>query len=127
MGSTRGWGAAAAASALSIGLVSGLLPWACPFLTLTGLPCPGCGLTRAARAVAQGDFAHATSTHPLIWLVAPALAALAVAEVVGVVRHGTWGRAVGHRVVVPAALSLAGLLFAVWLLRFAGFCGGPVR
>lgn len=112
---------------LALGLVAGIVPWSCPFLTLTGLPCPGCGLTRAARAVTVADFAGATALHPLIWLVAPSLATLAVAEVVGVARSGTWGRALGHRAVVPAALAVAGALFVVWVLRFAGWFGGPVR
>jgi hypothetical protein len=38
----------------------------CLFQALTGLPCPGCGSTRAAIALLQGRFALAFSMHPLI-------------------------------------------------------------
>ena len=29
--------------------------WECPFFKVTGLPCPGCGLTRACLLLLQGD------------------------------------------------------------------------
>ena len=34
---------------------------------LTGMPCPGCGLTRAFQLAATGHFAEATRMHPL-WI-----------------------------------------------------------
>src|SRR4029453_12112969 len=50
---TLGLGAAAG---LQIVLVSLRLPsWECPFFHLTGVPCPGCGLTRATMLLLQGD------------------------------------------------------------------------
>jgi len=54
----------------------------CTFRALTGLPCPGCGLTRGFCAVAHGRFAQATGFHPfsvplfglaLVFLASPAL------------------------------------------------------
>ncbi|WP_022852967.1 DUF2752 domain-containing protein [Thermodesulfatator atlanticus] len=44
------------------------LPWRCPFKLLTGLPCPGCGMTHAAKSFLQGNFCDAFSTNPLIFL-----------------------------------------------------------
>lgn len=38
----------------------------CMFYTLTGYWCPGCGGTRAAHALAHGDFAHALNMNPLL-------------------------------------------------------------
>jgi hypothetical protein len=38
---------------------------ACPFHALTGLPCPGCGATRALVALAQGDVVRAIGWNPL--------------------------------------------------------------
>ena len=41
---------------LHIVLVSLHLPsWQCPFFTLTGVPCPGCGLTRACMLLLRGE------------------------------------------------------------------------
>lgn len=36
-------------------------PTLCPFRLITGLPCPGCGLTRSWTAAAHGDIAEAFS------------------------------------------------------------------
>lgn len=41
----------------------------CPFLWFTGIPCPGCGMTRAFLALVQGDFLAAFGYHPLFLLV----------------------------------------------------------
>lgn len=53
-------------------LAASVLPWPaglervdlCPFHAWSGLPCPGCGLTHAFRAIAQGEFAAAWSFNP---------------------------------------------------------------
>jgi hypothetical protein len=37
----------------------------CPFRAVTGLPCPGCGMTRAFCAIGHGDFASAVGFNPL--------------------------------------------------------------
>ncbi|MGN0318130.1 MAG: DUF2752 domain-containing protein [Lachnospira sp.] len=41
----------------------------CPIKYLTGISCPGCGLTRAGLSALQLDFAAAFSYHPLFFLV----------------------------------------------------------
>ncbi len=61
-------GAAGAAALVPwVPLLARLAP-ACPFHAWTGLPCPGCGTTRAALALAGGDLAGALALNPLATL-----------------------------------------------------------
>jgi hypothetical protein len=111
--------------ALAALVVAGL-PWRCPMLALTGLPCPTCGLTRATRLALRGDLAGATRMHPLWFVVVPACTTIGVAELVGFWRHGLWGLALEHRWTKRVGVALAVALLAVWLARFEGALGGPV-
>src|SRR5258708_8506001 len=45
----------------------------CPLRTLTGVPCPFCGLTTATVALTHGNWAVAATAHPLAYL-SPGLA-----------------------------------------------------
>lgn len=62
-------GGAAGAAALVpwLPLLARLAP-GCPFHAWTGLPCPGCGSTRAALALLRGDFTGALALNPLATL-----------------------------------------------------------
>ena len=44
----------------------------CPIKFLTGISCPGCGMTRAVCCVLLGDFKMALHYHPLVFLLIPA-------------------------------------------------------
>lgn len=84
-----------------------------------GIPCPACGLTRAALAAARLDLPAALHFHPLSL---PLIVAVAVTGVVAF----TAGDAVWKRY-VAWVLGAAGVaLVIVWALRFAGLFGGPV-
>lgn len=50
---------------LNICLVSLSLPaaWECPFFRLTGVPCPGCGLTRACMLLLRGEVQASIKFH----------------------------------------------------------------
>lgn len=47
--------------------MAALLP-ACPFKSLSGMPCPSCGTTRAAVALARLDLMDAVAVNPLATL-----------------------------------------------------------
>src|SRR5213082_114107 len=55
-------------------------PPLCPFRLLTGLPCPGCGLTRSVVSLAHGDLAAALTFHPLGPLLIVGLLGVLIAE-----------------------------------------------
>jgi hypothetical protein len=42
---------------------AGLPAWPCPVLHALGIPCPGCGLSRASAELLRGDFAAAIHLH----------------------------------------------------------------
>ena len=48
----------------------------CVFRSVTGFWCPGCGLTRGLYACLHGDIFTAIRMNPLVFVVAPALAAM---------------------------------------------------
>ena len=41
----------------------------CPFRNFTGIPCPGCGMSRAWFAMLRLDVAAAFRYHPMFWSV----------------------------------------------------------
>ncbi|HUV11607.1 MAG TPA: DUF2752 domain-containing protein [Acidimicrobiia bacterium] len=41
----------------------------CPLRTITGIPCPMCGMTRGVTSLVNGDFAHALLMNPASYLV----------------------------------------------------------
>lgn len=49
---------------LGVATLCGLKLWPCVFAEMTGLPCPGCGLTRGTLALARGDWQNALLFHP---------------------------------------------------------------
>jgi hypothetical protein len=109
----------------------------CPSAALLGLPCPGCGLTRATVALLHGDFAAALRFHPLVFVLTPAYVGLLGAMAFGYVRGAPALAAAGpggvrprgilmSRVVTRLVWALVVLVFAVWILRFFGWFGGPV-
>jgi hypothetical protein len=102
----------------------------CPLAGSFGIPCPGCGLTRATLALLHGDVRSALRFHPLVLLVAPLVAVLASAAAFELLRGPRrppkpWLR-LKARTVSAAAAALFVLTLGVWLARFAGYLGGPV-
>jgi Protein of unknown function (DUF2752) len=101
----------------------------CPFAVLTHHPCPGCGSTRAVRALLSFDFAGAMRLNPIAPLVALFTGIIAVDAFFLILREG---HVRDLAVRGPGAWALRALLVClvleipVWALRFFGLFGGPV-
>lgn len=91
-------------------------PPLCPFRGLTGVACPGCGLTRAAGAFFRGRWGEAVEIHPLIVLVVAQLTLLWAFAVY--VRHRGLAQS-PQRWALPLLGLNAALFIAVWLVRLA--------
>lgn len=55
--------------------IYGLVAWwglpliVCPWKSLTGLPCPGCGMTRSTFALVQGRYRESLESNALTWVI----------------------------------------------------------
>lgn len=103
----------------------------CPLAGSVGIPCPGCGLTRATLALLHGDLHTALHLHPLVLLLTPlvvTVAAVTAWDLLGDADQKPRAAALfgNGRVVSRLAAIVLVLTVSVWLARFAGFLGGPV-
>lgn len=71
-------GVTAVAAVQVAAVATGVGGWPCPLKAAFGIPCPGCGLTRACVAMLRGDFALALGTHAFAPLLLLGLLAFAV-------------------------------------------------
>lgn len=81
----------------------------CPYLTLTGLACPGCGLTRALHFLLHGDVAQAFAFNPWAFVGAPAVITFALLPLVA-----DEGRTLRVRTGLSWAMLVVTLAFWVW-------------
>jgi len=103
----------------------------CPLASVLGVPCPGCGLTRATLALAHGDLQHALSLHPLVLVLAPLFIWAMSSAAIGYVRGPGAARPLRPWLASRTVTALASLLMlatlGVWGARFFGYFGGPVH
>ncbi|MBQ7983714.1 MAG: DUF2752 domain-containing protein [Clostridia bacterium] len=97
----------------------------CVFRLVTSVPCPGCGMTRAALCVLRGAFSEAFSYHPL-WVTLPVIALLVFSTVFPSAASRVLSRlhisgAAYLRAEGICAVLLLVLFLAVWIVRL--FCG----
>ena len=87
---------------------------ACPFNTLTGLHCPGCGTLRGLHELTHGRLGTAFGLNPLMVLMLPFIAF----SFVKYIAAGILGRT-ERRVFIPSAYIwlLLGVIILFWILR----------
>jgi hypothetical protein len=117
------------AGAAAVSVVIALQIPVCPTATLFGIPCPGCGLTRATLALFRGDVAAALKFHPLVFVLTPLVVGLTLNSAYQYVRGPrpteNPGLVTSRAASLAAAVLLVGML-GVWGARFLGYFGGPV-
>jgi hypothetical protein len=100
----------------------------CPFAALFGIPCPGCGMTRAVLLMSAGHFAASLRMNALA--VPSALATLAVMGATVWVTgktgspEGMWRDRTG-RLSLLFFVGVQALVLALWGARMLGAFGGP--
>jgi hypothetical protein len=98
-------------------LAAGPFRGECGFLAMTGAPCPGCGMTRAALALARGDAGAAWRWHPAVFAIAAiALGAIGLAAHEALTGRRSF-RATAERHGIAASIAVAALLAALWIVR----------
>ena len=114
-------------------IVSFRLPF-CPLASVLGVPCPGCGLTRATLALAHGDLQHALELHPLVLVLAPLFIWTTSSAAIGYLRGPRAARPtrparlwLASRTVTALGSLLLLVTLGVWGARFLGYFGGPVH
>ncbi len=67
----------------------------CPLRAVTGLSCPGCGMTRSCTSMVRGELWHSLEFHPLGWLLVSWLTGMALWRGAELIK--------GRRVFAPAS------------------------
>ena len=97
---------------------AGVGGWPCPLKSALGIPCPGCGLTRASVALLRGQFATAFGLHAFAPVLLVGLAALAVAGLLPAARREAFAGLVGRfERRTKAAYVLSAALLLYWSVR----------
>lgn len=85
----REYGVALAASAVFIGGMVWIFGASCPMRILFGIPCPGCGMTRALVLLCQGKVLESVQMHPMALLLILGIG-FGLAERYGGLWHRRW-------------------------------------
>ncbi|HEX8337207.1 MAG TPA: DUF2752 domain-containing protein, partial [Pyrinomonadaceae bacterium] len=111
-------GVTAVAAAQVAAVWAGLGGWPCPLKSALGIPCPGCGLTRASVALLRGDFAAAFGLHAFAPVLLLGLAAFAAAGLLPAARREAFAGAVTRfERRTRAAYVLAAAVLLYWSVR----------
>ncbi len=99
------------------------VPTLCGFRSLTGLPCPGCGITRSVVCAAHGDLPDALRFHPLGPLVLFSLSVFTLLRLTGMDAR-LLRRLPRHLGEAACALVIVALI-GIWVARLVGWLPTP--
>lgn len=109
--------------ALNVALFVLHLPtWQCPLLRTTGVPCPGCGLTRAIALLLRGQWRASLTMHAFAPMFVFGLAMIGFAALLPSPRRQafvSWIQKIEQRTAFTTLLVVA--LFLYWLVRLLFF------
>lgn len=108
--------------ALLVGRALGIHAPPCPFRSLTGIPCPGCGITRLADALAHGHVQASVAADPAGVLLLSTIAILGAIHVATRVRRRAVPAWVGS---LAITIALGTLAVAHWATTIV--TGGMLR
>ena len=103
------------------GTIAGM-PALCPFKNVTGLPCPGCGLTRSVVYAAHGQWQQAFTYHPFGLLFFAGLGLGLLAAVISL-RYPL--NIMNTRAASLARMALGIGLLVLWAVRLSGIWPYP--
>ena len=101
---------------------TGFFP-ACPFRTLTGFTCPGCGSTRGLHRLLHGDIVSALEFNPLMVLSLPFLFYALVRYTAEAVSGRPLQR---HNLDAKYIWMLFGVIMSFWIFRNTRFYPFPI-
>lgn len=91
----------------------------CGFRWLTGLACPGCGLTTAFAHGIRGEWMHAAAANPFGLVLFVVVCAAVPVALFAAVRGWSFGTMLDRFALGRWALAVAGCAAAVWIVRLA--------
>jgi len=97
----------------------------CPSRIVLGIPCPGCGLTRATEAMFVGNFAVMLRMHPLAPIIAP-VAVFSIGRTIAVSAGFLGTGSLDPLGRIPSWVwGIVGIvLIGLWVARMFGLFGG---
>lgn len=91
-------------------------PFNCPFYGVLGIPCLGCGATRALRALAAGRLLESLTWHPAVAFFAAEAAVFLASQTIGRISRGRIRMLTFNDVYIYALLAVILLQWAFKLL-----------
>ena len=98
-----------------------LSPWTCPIKAVLGIPCPGCGLSRACVCLLHGQWGAAMQAHAFAPLLVLAVGLIGITALLPArARQGViaWVEGVERRTGLAAWLLSALMIY--WCFRLGG-------